>query len=130
MKFFTTVTTTHLNSDDHFWVTYTGTNKRSTACFSYPLPRPHQASPEMTASYLHFQVLSQTNTWAQPLHPPGTHYPLGFFRLKLTLTSRKESAQATCTKKKRNKVKWRHQNVVSQYVLSICCLACLLLPWG
>lgn len=55
MKLFTAVTTIHLNSDDHFWVTYTGTNKRSTVLVFLPfLPFlafswPHQESAEMTA---------------------------------------------------------------------------------
>lgn len=76
-------------------------------------------------SYLHFQVLSQTNTWAQPLHPPGTHYPLRFFRLKLTPTSRKEGAQAPCTEKKQGEMETpKCLDMSCQYVawLACCCL--------
>lgn len=36
VKLFTAVTTIHLNSDDHFWVIYTGTNKRSTVFVFLP----------------------------------------------------------------------------------------------
>lgn len=36
VKLFTAVTTIHLKSDDHFWVTYTVTNKRSTVFVFLP----------------------------------------------------------------------------------------------